>query len=116
MKPREELLSKLPREGFLKLSRPSELPDEQRIGLIRKGNAFFNEKKFDLAKRIFVTTGYSDGLIRLGDLYVRQGKPLEALRMYWLAPDREKVDVLLEGTVNVLRKWLKEENQNVGDG
>jgi hypothetical protein len=118
MKQREELLKKLPQEGFLKItgSRPKELPDEQRIGLIRKGNALFNEKRFDLAKRIFITTGYSDGLIRLGDLYVKEGKPLEALRMYWLAPDREKVDVLLEGTVQVLRKWLKEENEKVGDG
>ena len=118
MKSREELLGKLPQEGFLKLtsSRPKELPDEQRTGLIRKGNALFNEKRYDLAKRIFITTGYSDGLIRLGDLYVKEGKPLEALRMYWLAPDREKVDVLLDGTVQVLRKWLKEENENVGDG
>ena len=118
MKAREELLDRLPREGFLKLtsSRPKELPDEQRIGLIRKGNALFNEKKLDLAKRIFITTGYSDGLIRLGDLYVKQGNPLEALRMYWLAPDREKVNVLLEGTIQVLRKWLKEEKEKVGDG
>jgi hypothetical protein len=117
MKAREELLGKLPQEGFLKItsSQPRELSDEQKIGLIRKGNALFNEKRYDLAKRIFITTGYTDGLIRLGDLYMKEGKPLEALRMYWLAPDREKVDVLIEATVQILQNWLKEENKKVGD-
>jgi hypothetical protein len=118
MKAREELLGKLPREGFLKLtsSQPRELPNEQKIGLIRKGNALFNEKQYDLAKRIFITTGYTDGLTRLGDLYMKEGKPLEALRMYWLAPDREKVDVLIEAAVQILQNWLKEENKKVGNG
>jgi hypothetical protein len=118
MKAREDLLAKLPQEGFLKItsSKPRELSKEQKIGLIRKGNALFNAKQYELAKRIFITTGYTDGLIRLGDLYMKDGKPLEALRMYWLAPDREKVDVLIEGTVQILQKWLKEENQKVGDG
>ena len=117
MKPRDELLEKLPREGFLKIasSRPRQLTDDQKIGLIRKGNALFNEKQFELAKRIYITTGYADGLIRLGDRYMKEGKPLEALRMYWLAPDRTKVDVLLEGTVRILKKWLKEENEKVGE-
>jgi hypothetical protein len=118
MKAREELLNRLPQEGFLKItsSRPRELSDDQKIGLIRKGNALFNAGQHDLAKRIFITTGYTDGLIRLGDLYMKDGKPLEALRMYLLAPDREKADLLLEGTVRILQKWLKEENKKVGEG
>lgn len=118
MKAREELLNRLPQEGFLKItsSRPKELSDEQKIGLIRKGNALFNARQYDMAKRVFITTGYTDGLIRLGDLYMKDGRPLEALRMYLLAPDREKADLLLEGTVRILQKWLKEENKKVGDG
>ena len=115
MKAREELLKKVPKEGFLKIteSRAAEMPKEQRAALIRKGNDLFNQKQYDLAKKIFLTTGYSDGLIRLGDLYMNQNMPLEALRMYWLAPDRKKVDAMLEKTVGILRKWLQEGEQEV---
>jgi hypothetical protein len=115
MKAREELLKKVPKEGFLKISesRAAELSKEQRVALIRKGNVLFNQKKYDLAKRIFLTTGYSDGLIRLGNLYMDQNMPLEAFRMYYLAPDRKKVDALLEKTVEIIKKWLKEGEQDV---
>ena len=107
---REELLGRLPKDGFLKVTvdKPSQLSDAQRVALIRKGNALFNEKKLELARKIFVTTGYSDGLIRLGDEYLQQSKPLEAFRMYLLAPDTRKVQALLEKTVGVLRHWLSE--------
>ena len=115
MKAREELLKKIPQEGFLKISesRSAEMSKEQRVALIRKGNDLFNQKKYDLAKRIFLTTGYSDGLIRLGNLYMGQNMPLEAFRMYYLAPDRKKVDALLEKTVEIIKKWLKEGEQDV---
>jgi hypothetical protein len=108
---REELLSRLPKEGFLKISseKPARLTEGERVALIRKGNELFNLKKFDLARKIFVTTGYSDGLIRLGDAYLKQSRPLEAFRMYLLAPDGKKVEALLEKTVAVLRHWLSEQ-------
>ncbi len=110
---REELLRHLPNEGFLKITAtrpaaPEKLADEERVALIRKGNELFNLKKFDLARKIFMTTGYSDGLIRLGDLYLKQSQPLEAFRMYLLAPDRKKVEAMLDKSVAVLRHWLAE--------
>jgi hypothetical protein len=110
---REELLRLLP-EGFLKITAarpaaPGKLAEGERVALIRKGNELFNLKKFDLARKIFLTTGYSDGLIRLGDLYLKQSKPLEAFRMYLLAPDRKKVEAMLEKSVAVLRHWLSED-------
>jgi hypothetical protein len=115
MKAREKLLKQIPREGFLKIteSRPAEMSREQRVALIRKGNDLFNQKQYDLAKKIFLTTGYSDGLIRLGDLYMNQNMPLEAFRMYKLAPDRKKVDTMLEKTVEIVKKWLQEGEQEV---
>jgi hypothetical protein len=115
MKAREELLKKVPKEGFLKItqSQAAELPKEQRVALIRKGNELFNQKKYEMAKRIFLTTGYSDGLIRLGNFYLDQNMPLEAFRMYWLAPDHKKVQAMLEKTVAIIKKWLKEGEQNV---
>jgi hypothetical protein len=110
---REELLRRLPKEGFLKITAakpaaPAKLAEGERVALIRKGNELFNLKKFDLARKIFMTTGYSDGLIRLGDLYLKESKPLEAFRMYLLAPDRKKVEAMLEKSVAVLRHWLTE--------
>jgi hypothetical protein len=110
---REELLRLVP-DGFLKITarKPvaqAKLAEGERASLIRKGNELFNLKKFELARKIFLTTGYSDGLIRLGDLYLKQSKPLEALRMYLLAPDRKKVEAMLEKSVAVLRHWLSEE-------
>jgi hypothetical protein len=107
---REDLLSKLPRGGLLKIgeSPAPPLPEEQRVALIRKGNELFNAKKFDLAKKVFLTTGYADGLIRLGDLYMKESRPLEALRMYWLAPESKKAGALVERASEVLREWLKE--------
>jgi hypothetical protein len=115
MKAREELLRKLPKEGFLKISesRAAELTKERRVSLIRKGNELFNQRNYDMAKKIFLTTGYSDGLIRLGNLYMNQNMPLEAFRMYWLAPDRKKVDAMLEKTVGIIKKWLEEGEQHV---
>ena len=111
---REELLRRLPREGFLKITaeKPAgaaKLGESERVALIRKGNELFNLKKFDLARKIFLTTGYADGLIRLGDLYLKQSKPLEAFRMYLQAPDSKKVEALLEKSVAVLRHWLSED-------
>jgi hypothetical protein len=115
MKAREKLLKRLPKEGFLKISQSQAagLSKQQRVALIRKGNELFNQKKYDLAKKIFLTTGYSDGLIRLGNLYLDQKMPLEAFRMYWLAPDRKKVDAMLEKTVLIIKKWLEEGEQDV---
>ncbi len=106
----EELLSKIPKEGLLRVATRSQvdLPKDKRAALIRKGNEYYNQGKIELAKKIFLTTGYSDGLIRLGDLYYEQDQLLEAFRMYWLAPDRKKVESLVEQTARVIQKWLNE--------
>jgi hypothetical protein len=106
----DEVLQKLPREGFLKVSRDQKvsLPDGTRIALIRKGNEAFNRQQYDLAKRIFLTAGYTDGLVRLGNHYLDQENPLEALRMYWLAPYPRKVDEIIAKSAEVIKKWLKE--------
>jgi hypothetical protein len=40
---------------------------------------------------------------------MKESKPLEALRMYWLAPESKKVGALVERASEVLREWLKEQ-------
>ncbi len=100
--------------GFTKTSAPAEhkrpkLTSEQRTTLIRKGNELFNNGHYETAKRIFITVRYTDGLIRLGDLYYKQNKPLAAFQMYRLAPDSGKTARMIERMALVLRTWLLED-------
>ena len=110
MKDLDEILKGIPSGGFLKIgsSGRATLSSSQRVALIRKGNELFNAGMFEQAKKVFITTGYSDGLIRIGDYYLEKHDPLEALRMYWMAPAPDKVDRILENTAGVLRKWMEE--------
>ena len=100
----------LPPGALLKIpvDPPARPTGEKRAALVRKGNELFNKGEIDLAKRIFLTTRYSDGLIRIGDHYSRAGMPLEALRAYWLAPCPEKAAVLIERISQVMKQWLAE--------
>lgn len=104
-----EALKKIPEGGFLKLtSDPGSLPPKTRAALIRKGNELLNQGKHDLARRVFLTAGYADGLVRVGEAYDKLGSPLEAFRMYWIAKHRKKVDPAVEKMAGVVRRWLAE--------
>ncbi len=104
-----DILKKIPQEGFLKttVDRRDDLTSQQRVQLIRRGNEFFNEGNFEMARKIFLTLGYKDGLVRLGDSYYEKGKPLEALRMYREADDRVKIDAMIARMAQVIKKWLE---------
>jgi hypothetical protein len=108
-----EILQKLPSGGFLKATqeKPAAMSGEKRSALIRKGNELFNKGKVALAQRIFVTTRYADGLVRIGDWYVRQNRPLDALKAYWIAPRRDKAAVLIERMSCVISEWIREEGE-----
>ncbi len=97
--------------GFLKTGSEKKqvLSSSQRSALIRRGNEFFNRGEYETAKKIFVTTSYSDGLIRMGDYYKKKGNTIEALKMYRMAPAKEKFDQILEQTAAILSRWLEEE-------
>jgi len=103
-------LSGIPKEGFIKVSSPkaTSLSGKQKTALIRKGNELFNAGDYEGAKRIFLTTGYTDGIIRMGDHYFKAKEPLEALRMYWMAPAPDKKEMVLENMARVLHRWLRE--------
>jgi hypothetical protein len=96
--------------GFLKtsLDRGPDLSGAQRTALVRKGNELFNKGAIEQARRVFLTAKYTDGLIRIGDHYMKQNNHLEAFRMYWLAPERRKADYLIERMAGVVRSWLQE--------
>ena len=106
----DDILKKLPSGGFLKIGaeRTAPLPREKRAALIRKGNELYNKGQLARAQRIFVTTKYSDGLIRVGDRYLKEGKPLEALRLYWFAPAPDRKAAVVEKIAQVMKQWLAE--------
>jgi len=81
----------------------------QKAALNRKGNVLFNSGKIEEARRIFMTTGYSDGLSRIGDYYKSKNRLVEALRMYWIAPDRIKSEPLIMQLAGVLQNLVHEE-------
>ncbi|MCI5830260.1 MAG: hypothetical protein UHY90_06460 [Treponema sp.] len=83
------------------------LSDQQKVALNRKANALFNEGKLEMAERIFVTTGYSDGLSRVGDKYAEKNLYFKALKLYLLAHNKRKSEPIIEKisqTVSVLLK------------
>lgn len=96
-------------DGFIKVTdKPIQgLTSEQKAVLNRKGNVLFNEGKYDAACRIFVTTGYSDGLARIGDLYMKQNKGLTALKYYLLANNRAKSEAVYEKIASIISVIIK---------
>ncbi len=95
--------------SFIKKTAPAVLTSAQKALLNRKGNALFNTGDIEAARRIFLATGYSDGLCRVGDSYLNAGRAIDALRMYWLAPDKKKAEGLIQKLSRVVQKVLEEE-------
>ena len=97
-------------EGFIKVTDlpVGTLSPQQRVMLNRKANALFNDGKIEMAERIFVTTGYSDGLTRCGDSYAEKNEYIKALRLYLLAHNKRKSDPLIEKIAGMVSTMLKE--------
>lgn len=87
------------------------LVGEEKARLNRKGNELFNRGELETARRIFQTTGYSDGLIRVGDHYLEERKPVDALKMYWLANDGKRKEELVELAALAIQKLLDEKEE-----
>lgn len=106
----ERVLKSLPPEGFLKVTRPpaADVTSEQKVQLIRKGNELFAKGEWEAARKIFVSTHYSDGMIRLGDRYAQQKDYLSAFQMYKLAPAPDRAEAMILKLTAVLQNWLKE--------
>ncbi len=86
----------------------SGLSDPQKVALNRKANSFLNEGKLEMAERIFITTGYSDGLSRVGDRYAAKNEFLDALKFYLLAHNKRKSEPLIEKISQTVSALLKE--------
>ncbi len=99
-------------DGFIKVtdSPVSNLTSEQKVILNRKGNTLFNNGDILSARRLFITTGYSDGLSRVAQNSEDNGNYLDALKLYWLAHNKRKSEALIEKIAMVISKiYMKEE-------
>jgi len=97
------------KNAFIKVTEPSPVEGSDKAALNRKANQKFNEGDIEGARRIFMTTGYSDGLSRTGDYYKSKDRPLEALRMYWMGHDKNKAQPLIEQLSFLLQDILHED-------
>jgi hypothetical protein len=104
---------RLPPDGLIKtadLPTPGVEPD-RKVKLNRKGNELFNGGDIEAARRIFQTTGYSDGLIRVGDRYMAERRPIDALKMYRLARDEKRSESLIVTAAQVIQCLLSEQEE-----
>jgi len=79
--------------------------------LNRRGNILYNKGEIETARRIFQTTGYSDGLSRVGESYLDQGRPIDALKMFKLSHDQVRSTELVEKAAIAIRKMLEEKEE-----
>jgi hypothetical protein len=93
---------------FIKSTVKPPIDGAAKAALNRKGNALFNSGDIEGARRVYLTTGYSDGLARIGDFYKSKGRLLDALRMYWIAPDHSKAEPIIMQLSALIQSMLKE--------
>ena len=97
-------------DGFIKLTdNPvNGLSSEQKVILNRKANTMFNNGNVEDARRIFITTGYSDGLTRVGNYYMDKKESLKALKAYYLAHNTRETEPIYEQIAKVISKLISE--------
>jgi hypothetical protein len=95
--------------GFIKTPAKPSIDGAQKAALNRKGNMLYNTGDIEGARKIFITTGYSDGLSRVGDYYKAQGRVLDALKMYWIAPDHTKSEPLISQLSEIIKQLIQKE-------
>jgi len=101
--------------SFIKTTAKPDIDGSQKAALNRKGNILYNSGDIEGARRIFLTTGYSDGLVRVGDHYNSKGRPLDALRMYWIAPDRTKAEPIIMQLSAVIHNLILDEGERTNE-
>jgi hypothetical protein len=100
---------------FVKTTAKAGLDGAVKVSLNRRGNVLFNQGDVEGARRIFITTGYTDGLCRIGDYYQSKGRPLDALKMYWIAPDRGKSEPIIIRLSEIIKSLINEKEDSPDD-
>jgi hypothetical protein len=106
----KKVFEKFEENSFVKTTASPKLDGALKVSLNRKGNVLYNEGDIEGARRIFITTGYSDGLSRIGDYYKSKGRLLDALKMYWIAPDRTKSEPIIIQLSEIIQNIMNKED------
>ena len=77
--------------------------------LIRRGKDFFSSGNIKAAEKIFVTTDYKDGIVRLGDYYFTNGDIYKAAKMYFMSGNESKIKLFSEKCAKIIQIMLKEQ-------
>ena len=67
-----------------------------------------NNGNIEDARRIYITTGYSDGLTRVGDYYMNKNESLKALKAYYLAHNKRDAEPIYENLAKVISTLIQE--------
>ena len=104
----DEINKKQGSQGFIKVTDEpiKSLTSQQKVILNRKGNILFNNGDIEQARRIFTATGYSDGLTRVGDEYMKKKESVKALKQYILANNKNKADSIYEDMAKAVSSML----------
>lgn len=86
-----------------------------RAQLIRKGNEFFQKNDIENAKKIFITVDYKDGLVRLGDYYLKNNELYKSAEMYFMSENKSKIDAFSKKCAIIIEKYLNEDKNIVND-
>ena len=93
---------------FIKTTIVHPVDSSQKAALNRKGNVLYNSGDIEGARRIFMTTGYSDGLSRVGDYYKSKNRMIDALQMYWIAPDKSKCEPIIMQLSGIIHNLIND--------
>ena len=98
-------------DGFIKVTdQPVRgLTAEQKVILNRKANIMFNKGNIEDARRIYITTGYSDGLTRIGDYYMSKNESLKALKAYYLAHNTRDSEPIYQDISKIISKIMEDD-------
>ena len=83
------------------------MDSQERAGLIRKGNEFFNQGKINEAMKLFVQTEYGDGIMRIADFYYYDKKqPLIALKFYRMINRKDRIDEIYSRMMFAFKRMI----------
>jgi len=107
----DDVFERFRNQGFIKTGEKPVLDSSRKVALNRRGNELLNSGDVEGARRIFMTTSYSDGLTRVGDHYEKNGRSIDALRMYWIAPDKVKAQKIIARMAGLIQNVMTEEEE-----
>ena len=104
----QQALSHIPSPAAYRLPEPNtRLLSSEKVMLTRKANQLFHLGQVEAAEKIYLTVGYSAGLHKLAEHYFQQNEYVRAYILFKAANDSPKAEVLTQGFVAVIQKWLR---------